>query len=172
MHTKRFKPLSLELCENAVRECFEGKWKRRDVLAFIEKSAGIQRHEILLEYLTHDRAIREEAIHSVGLYLWDVLEDLVAGYEPEDMIPVRIRQRADGMTGKLRDIALLCILHQLIGHAAKLMMEPLFSARLLPTQHASLPGHGQTKLKNQTHRLLLKNRGVRYFRCRSCIRIT
>lgn len=164
MHTKRFKPLSLELCEDAVRECFEGKWKRRDVLAFIEKSAGIQRHEILLEYLTHDRTIREEAIHSVGLYLWDVLEDLVAGNEPEDMIPVRIRQRADGMTGKLRDIALLCILHQLIGHAAKLMMEPLFSARLLPTQHASLPGHGQTKLKNQTHRMLLKNRGVRYFR--------
>lgn len=164
MHTKRFKPLSLELCENAVRECFEGKWKRRDVLAFVEKYAGIQRHEILLEYLTHDRTIREEAIHAIGLYLWDVLEDLVAGYEPDDIVPVKIRQRPDGMTGKVRDIALLCILHQLIGHAAKLMMEPLLKARLLPTQHASIPGHGQTKLKDQTRRLFLSDLGIRYFR--------
>lgn len=164
MHTKRFKPLSLELCENAVRECFDGKWKRRDVLAFIEKYAGIQRHEILLEYLTHDRAIREEAIHSIGLYLWDVLEDLAAGHEPDDIVPVKIRQRPDGMTGKIRDIALLCILHQLIGHAAKLMMEPLLKARLLPTQHASIPGHGQTRLKDQARRLFLSDIGIRYFR--------
>lgn len=164
MHTKRFKPLSLELCEDAVRECFNGKWKRRDVLAFIEKYAGIPRHEILLEYLTHDRAIREEAIHSIGLYLWDVLEDLVAGHEPEDMTPVKIRQRPDGMTGKVRDIALLCILHQLIGHAAKQMMEPLLNARLYPTQHASIPGHGQTRLKDQVRRLFLSDVGIRYFR--------
>ena len=165
MHTKRFRNLSLDLCEDAVRECFEGKWKRRDVLAFTEKYAGIQRHEILLEYLTHDRAIRDEAIHAVGLYLWEVLEDLTAtGHEPEDLVPVKIRQRPDGMTGKVRDIALLCILHQLIGHAAKLMLEPLFDARLLPTQHASIPGHGQTKLKDQTRRLLLADLGIRYYR--------
>ena len=163
MHTKRFKPLSLELCEDAVRECFDGKWKRRDVLAFIEKYAGIPRHEILLEYLTHDRIIREEAIHTIGLYLWGVLEDLVAGKEPEDMTPVKIRQRPDGMTGKVRDIALLCILHQLIGHAAKQMMEPLLNARLLPTQHASIPGHGQTRLKDQVRRLFLSDIGIRYY---------
>ena len=164
MHTKRFKPLSLKLCEDAVRECFDGKWKRRDVLAFVEKYAGIQRHEILLEYLTSDRTIRNEAIHAIGLYLWDVLEDLAAGHEPDDIVPVKIRQRPDGMTGKVRDIALLCILHQLIGHAAKLMMEPLLKARLLPTQHASIPGHGQTKLKEQTRRLFLADLGIRYFR--------
>ncbi len=163
MRTKRFKPLSLELCENAVRECFDGKWKRRDVLAFIEKYAGIQRHEILLEYLTHAQTIREEAVHSIGLYLWDVLEDLSAGHEPEDIAPVKIRQRPDGMTGKVRDIALLCILHQLLGHAAKLMMEPLLNARLLPTQHASIPEHGQTRLKDQVRRLFLSDIGIRYF---------
>ncbi len=163
MHTKRFKPLSLDLCENAVRECFDGKWKRRDVLAFVEKYAGIQRHEILLEYLTHDRTVREEAIHAIGLYLWDVLEDLAAGHEPDDIVPVKIRQRPDGMTGKIRDIALLCILHQLIGHVAKLMLEPLFKARLLPTQHASIPGHGQTRLKDQVRRLFLSDIGIRYF---------
>lgn len=164
MHTKRFKPLSLNLCEDAVRECFEGKWKRRDVLAFVEKYAGIQRHEILLEYLTHSRDVREEAIHAIGVYLWGVMEDLVDGQDPEDVDPVLIRKRPDGMTGKIRDIALLCILHQLIGHAAKLMMDPLFSTRLLPTQHASIPGHGQTKLKDQVRRLFLADLGIRYIR--------
>lgn len=153
----------MDLCEDAARKCFENKWKRRDVLAFIEKYAGISRDEILLEYLTQDRSVREEAIHSVGLYLWDVLSDLTEGREPEDIEPVLVRQRPDGMTGKVRDIALLCILHQLIGHAAKLMMEPLLSARLLPTQHASIPGHGQTKLKDQTRALLLADNGIRYF---------
>lgn len=54
-------------------------------------------------------------------------------------------------------------MHQLIGHAAKLMLDPLFKAKILPTQHASLPGHGQTRLKNQTHRYFLKESlGVQY----------
>lgn len=67
------------------------------------------------------------------------------------------------MTGKIRDIALLSIMHQLIGHAAKLMLDPLFKAKILPTQHASLPGHGQTRLKNQTHKYFLKESlGVQY----------
>lgn len=67
------------------------------------------------------------------------------------------------MTGKIRDIALLSIMHQLIGHAAKLMLDPLFKAKILPTQHASLPGHGQTRLKNQTHKYFLKESlGIQY----------
>lgn len=56
---------------------------------------------------------------------------------------------AASVVGKIRDIALLCIMHQLIGHITKLMMKPLIQARLLPTQHASIPGHGQTMLKDQ-----------------------
>lgn len=96
--------------------------------------------------------------------LYGVVEDLVEyGIEPDDMEPPTIRQRPDGMTGKTRDIALLSILHQLIGHVEKLMIEPLINARLLPTQHASIPGRGQTLLKDQAHRYLLKETvGVRY----------
>lgn len=76
-----------------------------------------------------------------------------------------IRQRPDGMTGKIRDIALLCIMHQLIGHITKLMIEPLIQARLLPTQHASIPGHGQTMLKDQMLRYFLKESlGIEYVR--------
>ena len=164
MHTKRYRKLSLKLCEEAVEECFKSKWKRRDILVFIEKYAGIGRTEILIDDLSGSRRVKEEAIHSIGLMLYGVVEDLVEyGIEPDDMEPPTIRQRPDGMTGKTRDIALLSILHQLIGHVEKLMIEPLINARLLPTQHASIPGRGQTLLKDQAHRYLLKETvGVRY----------
>lgn len=164
MHTKRYRKLSLELCEEAVEECFKSKWKRRDILVFIEKYAGIGRTEILIDDLSGSRRVKEEAIHSIGLMLYGVVEDLVEyGIEPDDMEPPTIRQRPDGMTGKTRDIALLSIMHQLIGHVEKLMIEPLINARLLPTQHASIPGRGQTLLKDQAHRYLLKETvGVRY----------
>lgn len=166
MHTKRYNKLSLELCRKAVIECFRGKWRRNDVLTFIEKYTGIPRDDIKIEALSGAWIIRTEAVESIALALLGVIEDLEQrGIEPEDMEPPAIRQRPDGMTGKVRDIALLCILHQLLGHVTKLMLEPLFHARILPTQHASMPGHGQTRLKDQVHRYFLRESlGVVYFR--------
>lgn len=165
-HTKRYKRLSRELCEQAVLECFKGKWRRNDVLTYIEKYAGISRIDIKIDDLSGSWKYKNEAVEAIGLALLGMIEDLTEnGIEPEDMEPVTIRQRPDGMTGKVRDIALLCITHQLLGHAEKLMLEPLIQARLLPTQHASIPGHGQTRLKDQMRRYLLKESlGIRYMR--------
>ena len=163
MHQKRYNKLSENLYKTAIRECFKGKWSRRDILSFIEKYAGIPREEILLSEITGSGA-KDEAVDAIALALQEIVEELIAGHEPADHIePVRIRTRPDGMTGKLRDIALLCILHQLLGHLAKLMLEPLFNARLLPTQHASIPEHGQTRLMRQTHGYLLQESiGIKY----------
>lgn len=144
-HKKRYKKLGRQLCEQAVVECFKGKWRRNDVLTFIEKYAGIPRDDIKIDDLSGSWKYKNEAVEAIGLAMLGIVEDLVDhGIEPDDMEPVTIRQRPDGMTGKIRDIALLCIMHQLIGHITKLMIEPLIQARLLPTQHASIPGHGQT----------------------------
>jgi hypothetical protein len=163
MHTKRCNKLSIKLCEEAVRTCFDGKWRRNDVLSFVEKYAGIPRNEIKLEELTGERAARNEAVRSCALALFEAITEIIEGEEPDGVSPVTVRPRPDGMTGKIRDIALLCIMHQLIGHAAKLMLDPLFKARILPTQHASLPGRGQTRLKNQAHRYFLKESlGIQY----------
>lgn len=163
MHGKRYNRLSAELYEQAVAECFQRKWRRRDVQSFIEKYAGIPRREVMIAELSGTKEVRIEATEAVALYLQEVVEELLQGREPEDMIPVVIRSRPDGMTGKMRDIALLCILHQLLGHLAKLMLDPLIEARLLPTQHASIPGRGQTLLKDQAHRFFLKDSlGINY----------
>lgn len=165
-HKKRYNKLSRQLCEQAVAECFNGKWRRNDVLTFIEKYTGIPRDDIKIDDLSGMHIHKNEAIEVIGLTLFGIAEDLVDyGIEPDDMEPVTIRQRPDGMTGKIRDIALLCVMHQLIGHVAKLMLFPLFRARLLPTQHASIPGHGQTMLKNQMLRYFMKKSlGIKYIR--------
>ena len=112
------------MCEQAVVECFKGKWRRNDVLTFIEKYAGIPRDDIKIDDLSGSWKYKNEAVEAIGLAMLGIVEDLVDhGIEPDDMEPVTIRQRPDGMTGKIRDIALLCIMHQLIGHITKLMME-------------------------------------------------
>jgi len=157
MHTKRYRRLDYQLCEEAVEKCFRGKWKRRDVLSFVEKYAGIPRVDIALEELENSTALKQEAITSCALALYETLTEVIEGGDPDTIEPVIVRPRPDGMTGKVRDIALLSIMHQLVGHAAVLMLEPLFAARIEPYQHASLPGHGQTQLKNQTRRYLLKD---------------
>lgn len=166
MHTKRYRKLTKQLCEEAVEECFKGKWRRNDVLTFIEKYAGISRIDIKIDDLSGSKKYKNEAVEAIGLMLLGTVEDLIEyGTEPEDMVPVVIRKRPDGMTGKVRDIALLCIMHQLLGHVEKLMLEPLFNARLLPTQHASIPNRGQTLLKDQARRYFLKeSMGISYFR--------
>lgn len=165
-YKKRFKRLTKELCEQAVTECFKSKWQRNDVLTFVEKYAGIPREDIKIDDLSGSKKYKNEATEAIGLAMVGVIEDLVDyKIEPEDMEPVTIRQRPDGMTGKIRDIAMLCIMHQLLGHIVKLMIEPLIQARLLPTQHASIPGHGQTMLKDQMRRYFLKESlGIKYIR--------
>ena len=166
MHSKRYRKLTKQLCEEAVEECFKGKWRRNDVLTFIEKYAGINRNDIKIDDLSGSKKYKNEAVESISLMLLGAVEDLIEyGIEPEDMVPVVIRKRPDGMTGKIRDIALLCIMHQLLGHVEKLMLEPLINARLLPTQHASIPHRGQTMLKDQARRYFLKESlGINYFR--------
>lgn len=161
---QRFRRFDHQLYCEAVREAFkDGKWYRNDVLTFIEKYAGIPRAEIQLTYLTHDMGPRLEAEESIALYLEEVVDGILRGEDPEDMEAVKVRQRRDGMTGKMRDIALLCILHQLLGHVAKLGLDPLLHARITHTQHASIPGRGQTSLKKQVHKYLRKESlGIRY----------
>lgn len=160
MHSKRYyKPdKQLYLYYGSVWDCFRHKWRRKDILQFIEEYGGIDRKLIIEETLTDEvSTYRKEAAWNIAYMLADVTEDIVyRGIPPDDIEPVKIRKRPDGMTGKIRDIAMLCILHQLLEHTAYNMLSPLFKARLYPTQHASIPGRGQTKLKNQVHSYMLR----------------
>lgn len=155
---QRYNDYSHELAVRAAIACFERKWTRRDVLTFIEEYAGIDRSEIYAAKLTDDVNVQNEACEAIACLIDDMMETILSGHEPEEVEPVAIRRRPDGMTQKIRDIACLCLPHQLLEHVAKLGLEPLMQARILPTQHASIPGHGQTMLKKQTSRALRQHR--------------
>ena len=155
---------NIHLYQRAVMDCFANKWARNDILSFIEKYTGIPRHELLINELEiqedklseHEHNVEKiEAIDGCALALEEAVMQILAGDTDDlDITKPIIRHRPDGMTGKIRDIALLCIMHQLLEHVTFILLEPLFRKRLFQTQHASIPKHGQTRLKNQVHRYL------------------
>lgn len=79
-HKKRYKKLSRQLCEQAVVECFKGKWRRNDVLTFIEKYAGIPRDDIKIDDLSGSwkykmKLLKRLAWQCLGLWkIWSITE--------------------------------------------------------------------------------------------------
>lgn len=162
---RRYTPFSYELCVQAVMDCFDKKWRRRDVTDVAEKYAGISRKAIVAEVEAGAMHLRCEAADAVGAELFErVTAYLETGdIEVLDLGAVTIRPRADGVTGKMREIASLTIFHQLVGHLLYLGLQPLFKARLKPYQFASIPGRGQTALKRKAEKLMRsKKRKINY----------
>lgn len=150
---QHYNEITHDLCVQAVLTCFDRKWHRPEVMGFVNHYAGISTREFYAAELKQEVWPQLEAAEAIAYYLEDVVDDILNG-EPLDMRPVIVKTRPDGMTGKLRDICDLCILHQLLGHLLKLGLDPLFHARLLPTQCASIPGRGQTGLLRQVRHYL------------------
>lgn len=162
---RRFTPFSYELCVHAVMDCFDKKWRRRDVTSVIEKYAGISSKEIVAEVEAGAMNLRCEAADAVGAELFERVTEYLetGGVEALDLGEVTIHPRADGVTGKMREIASLTIFHQLVGHLLYLGLQPLFKARLKPYQFASIPGRGQVALKNKAEKLMRsKKRKINY----------
>ena len=134
---------------------------------FIEEWTGRDRRELYENALTNGGNIRFglkfEILEEIALMAEDMIDDIDRGIDP-GFLPVTERERPDGGTGKIRRIACLDLRHQLLGHIVKLALEPLLNGMILPSQHASIPGHGQTGLARQTQRMLLKKKlGIRYY---------
>lgn len=146
---QRYSEFNIEVYIKAVEECFDRKWKRHDILEFVEKYGGMTRWEIYNDMYENSFKARNKACQNCAHYLQGLVNCILRGKTPHDVEPVTVRPRADGMTGKIRDIACLCIQHQLLGHTAKLALDPLLKARILPWQYASIPDRGQTYLKEQ-----------------------
>lgn len=155
-----FREWSEEIAYQACAKCLQDKWQRSDVKAFIEEWTGYSRYELMEEQVnTGGTAFRLKyaVLTELSCVLADMVDGIRHGADPE-LDPVQVHQRWDGNTGKTREIASLCYRHQLLGHAVKLGIEPLLRARILPTQHASIPERGQTALARQVRRMLNRKR--------------
>ena len=112
---QRYRELTDALCFRAVRDCFKGKWARRDVSSVVEEYAGISKRAILAEQAQGGKcALKNEAIVNIGYEIQNRLERLLDGDENAlELDPVVFRYEKDGMSQKTRKIAYCCIFHQI-----------------------------------------------------------
>lgn len=148
----------------AAEKCLRDKWRRGDTRSFVEEWTGHSRYELLWNEKENGSTVfrvKYEILEEVALVVEDMVDGIQHGQDPE-LDPVTVKPRRDGGTGKIRDIATLCYRHQLLGHAVKIGIEKLLQARILPTQHASIPDRGQTGLARQIKRMLNRKLGIKY----------
>ena len=160
---QRYNELTHDLCVRAVLEAFDDKWLRRDVVQLANKYGGASYGQLKQAKETANLCPILEAADGIALELEERILELLDGDEDAlDLEPVKISIRPDGMTGKLREIADLSPMHQLVGHLVKLGLDPLLDSRLEYGQCASIPGRGQTGLKRRVERWLRrKGLGIR-----------
>ena len=149
----------------AAEKCLRDKWRRGDTRTFLEEWTGYSRYELMTDEHENRQLsgkLKYEILEEVAMVVEDMVEGIQHGEDPQ-LEPVTVKPRKDGGTGKVRDIATLCYRHQLLGHTVKIGIERLLQARILPTQHASIPKKGQTGLARQIKRMLNRKLGIRYF---------
>lgn len=160
--SRLYSEVSHDLVYKGIEKAFRNKWHRNDVLCTIEEWTGFSRYELLKEEHKNGQLtgrLKYRIIDELALAVEDIIDGIRHGVDP-DLESVQVRKHPDGATGKVRDIAYLSELHQILGHIVFLGLEKLFHARLLQTQHASIPKRGQTRLARQVRRMLNRKLGI------------
>ena len=78
-HTKRYLPLTHELCEQAAISAFEDKWFRRNYLADAQKYGGVTYGELKNEAARNVMHAKLEAVHGIALEMEQRVLDLLDG---------------------------------------------------------------------------------------------
>lgn len=161
---QRYHELTHELCVKAAFACFEQKWHRPDFRALMWKYGGVSDQELRKEEDAQAVKSKLVAMEGVAYEMEQRILDLLDG-DPDalELDPVKERPHIDGIKQKRRIIAECCVMHQCFNHLAVQGLMPLLMARILPQQHASIPGRGQVGCKRQVERYLRrKSLGIRY----------
>lgn len=161
---QRYHELTHELCVKAAFACFEQKWHRPDFRALMWKYGGVSDQELRKEEDAQAVNAKLVAMEGVAYEMEQRILDLLDG-DPDalELDPVKERPHIDGIKQKRRIIAECCVMHQCFNHLAVQGLMPLLMARILPQQHASIPGRGQVGCKRQVERYLRrKSLGIRY----------
>ena len=162
---QRYSACTHDLCWLGTEKLLENKWRRNDVKTFVEEWTGYSRQELFDDEKEHGQIsfrLKYEILEELAMSAEDMVGGIEHGIDPE-FNPVSIRPRVEPASGKTRPVAYLDMRHQQLGHIVKLGLEKHLNARLLPTQHASIPGHGQTGLTRQIKRMLNRKLGIKYF---------
>lgn len=167
---QRYKECTHNLCWLATEKLLKNKWRRNDVKTFVEEWTGYSRYELYEDERAHGQisfALKYKILEELAMAGEDMVDGIMHGIDPE-FNPVSLRPRREPASGKVRNVAYLDMRHQQLGHIVKLGLEDHLRARILPTQHASIPGHGQTGLTRQIKRMLNRKLGIRYYQKTDC----
>lgn len=161
---QRYCELTHDLCLRAAFACYERKWHRPDFRALMWKYGGVSDPELRQDEEQQAVNAKLEAMEGIAYEMEQRVLDLLDG-DPDalELDPVKERPHIDGIKQKRRIIAECCVMHQCFNHLAVQGLMPLLMARILPQQHASIPGRGQVGCKRQVERYLRrKSLGIRY----------
>ncbi len=161
---QRYNELTHALCLRAAFACYDDKWHRPDFRALMWKYGGVSDQELRRDEARQAINIKLVAMEGIACEMEQRVLDLLDG-DPDalELDPVKERPHIDGIKQKRRIIAECCVMHQLLNHLAVQGLMPLLMARILPQQHASIPGRGQVGCKRQVERYLRrKSLGIRY----------
>lgn len=167
---QRYRACTHDLCWLATEKLLKNKWRRNDVKTFVEEWTGHSRYELYEDERANGQitfGLKYQILEELAMAGEDMVDRIMHGIDPE-FSPVSVRPRREPASGKTRNVAYLDMKHQQLGHIVKLGLENYFNARILPTQHASIPGHGQTGLTRQIKRMLNRKLGITYYQKTDC----
>lgn len=78
-HTKRYLPLTHQLCEQAAIAAFEDKWFRKNYLADAQKYGGVAYGRLKAETAKNEMHAKLEAVHGIALEMEQRVLDLMDG---------------------------------------------------------------------------------------------
>lgn len=132
----------ISMMELAIRNCFKGKWKRRDVRNLLSLYCEYSPGKILKLLKTGNKHMLDNAVHSLAL---DLNNRLLK--RELDLPPTVSRTVIEGVKRKERDLEIESYVHQIYDHLVDLGLQELFEKKFGTWQCASIKGRGQLYTK-------------------------
>lgn len=134
------------------------KWRRKDYQLFMVEWSCYSLDEIKLAVEYHNHNILLEICD-------DISREVCARIRRRDLrlAPIKFFKRIDGISLKERDISHESIMQQIMDAVAVYALMPLFKAKILPHQYASIKNRGQVAGANKIAKWIRRDKRCRYY---------
>lgn len=139
-YCKKADPTSLEYAVPAVWWAFKGKWRRQDYGALLSEYSGYTIDEIRIISMANETWKFADGLQKIA-------EEAIRRIKARNLklAPVKYEWRRDPGSGKLRELGIEEVMHQLLDHIAVYCLMELFNAKIEPCQFASIRGRGPVR---------------------------
>lgn len=150
---------TLKHVETAINKCLKKKWKRRDVAYFLAEyvEGYTERNKHAIASVVHIMAKKhrtrlKQLVKKAAFSIYREIKE-----RRIKLKPVRLQDRYDICSGKVRTLGICTIKQQCYDYIAVLAAEKLWKAKFGFHQYASIKGKGPVKGKKTIERWIRKN---------------